>query len=91
MVVADANLPAGIRAPALGVYVVRHTNSYNKPWAAHKFEPVPGVYIVRHMSVSQAPPNEVLIAVPAILPKCNACADVRFSFKAPLPEFPRTE
>lgn len=45
-----------------------------------------GIYVVSHHNPPHAPPHEVLIAVPMILPKCKICANVRFRLKIPLPE-----
>jgi len=44
-----------------------------------------GTYVVMHRNPSHAPAHEVLIVTPTILPACNGCADVRFSFKEPIP------
>jgi hypothetical protein len=48
--------------------------------------PHPGKYVVLHRDPAHAVPHEVRIAVPMLLPKCNACADVRFSLQRMLVE-----
>jgi hypothetical protein len=42
---------------------------------------VPGIYVASYRHPAHATPHEVRIAVPMILPKCNACEDVRFSLQ----------
>jgi hypothetical protein len=41
--------------------------------------PVTGIYVVTHRNPTHAGPHEVLIATPAVLPRCKICASVRFS------------
>jgi hypothetical protein len=45
--------------------------------------PFVGIYVVSHLAPSHAVPHEVSIAALMILPKCNLCEDVRFSFRRP--------
>jgi hypothetical protein len=44
--------------------------------------PFVGIYVVSHFDPSHAPSHEVMITTPMVLPKCNACADVRFSLRS---------
>jgi hypothetical protein len=47
--------------------------------------PQTGTYVVVHSNPSHAPAHEVLIVARTILPECNECAHVRFSFKGATP------
>ena len=44
-----------------------------------------GIYVVMHREPAHMDPHEVSIWLPSILPSCNLCEDVRFSWKSALP------
>jgi len=46
----------------------------------------PGVYVAVHRNSAHTLPHEILITTHTILPECNKCRGVRFSFKCVLPE-----
>jgi hypothetical protein len=48
--------------------------------------PATGIYVVQHRNPAHAQPHEVLIPKDTLLPKCNFCAEVRFSLKAYAPQ-----
>ncbi len=52
--------------------------NWNMPAGA---EAPAGIYVVQHSNPSHASPHQIYISEPMILPKCNGCDGVRFSFQ----------